>query len=152
MPSTRWPSLSLRRTKGEGEAPGAVAQATEADFSRLLIRLSKTNLLFRPLDATGNLAASLDAILPMETDAPFHHFMIRHCLTHKMQPVLEAYSIWYGMHKMSYDVFFPTYKKSAASAGYGAERDRDSLCVCVLKLVGEVAEVLRVREHKTGPK
>ncbi len=107
-----------REGAGDDSAPGAAQGATETDFSRLLVRLSKCNLLFRPLDLSGNVRLTLDTLLPYEVEAPFHHFMVRHCLEHDLQPVLEAYTVWHNLHKCSFDTFYPVYKKTASSTGY----------------------------------
>jgi hypothetical protein len=107
-----------REGAGDDSAPGAAQGATETDFSRLLVRLSKCNLLFRPLDLSGNVRLTLDTLLPYEVEAPFHHFMVRHCLEHDLQPVLEAYTVWHNLYKCSFDTFYPIYKKTASSSGY----------------------------------
>jgi hypothetical protein len=83
-----------------------------------LVRLARCNLLFRSHEVSGLLRQSLQMLLPFEGAAPFHHFMVRHCLANDLKSILEVYVIWYGLNKLPFDTFFSEYKKSAQKSRY----------------------------------
>lgn len=95
------------------DLPPAHSDAEPTDFGRLLVRLSRCNLLFRSHDVTGQLRAVLQTVLPFERVAPFHHFMVRHCLANDLKSILEVYLIWYGLNKLPFDEFFNEFKRFA---------------------------------------
>ena len=82
------------------------------------MRLARCNLLFRSHEVSGLLRQSLQTLLPFEGAAPFHHFMVRHCLANDLKSILEVYVIWYGLNKLPFDTFFSEYKKSAQKSRY----------------------------------
>lgn len=83
---------------------GSVMKAPEFDFTRLVVRLGRTGLLFRPRPTSPE-HRFMDNIAPIGQFSPLHFFLVNYMSQFNMQTVLEKYCAWYELQYVDHRLF-----------------------------------------------
>ena len=74
------------------------------DFAKIVLRLAKNNLLFRPRPIQKE-HTFLDKLLPMGHFSPCHYFIASYLDSYEARAMLEAYVAWYQLQNVRHSRF-----------------------------------------------
>ncbi|GAB5364176.1 hypothetical protein AAMO2058_000946500, partial [Amorphochlora amoebiformis] len=84
---------------------GSGSGSSHRSRHRIMTRLAKNLVLFRPMNATIPSAVDVDSLLGFGTYTNFHNFVMHYFKENDLSTVAEAYCAWYQLYKVSAETF-----------------------------------------------